>query len=283
MKLHAQPFRRGFYCDDESLMHPHKPDTVPTWVVSFIGIALPVVLIIVIEGVHLSVFKRGCTNAIHNKPYIKTLYRTISAFLFGCAVTQLTTDIAKYSIGRLRPHYITLCKPKVEVIANCSSLTGYIEADVCTSTNTDDLIEARLSFPSGHTSFAFYCMLYLVVYLQLKFRWRKCWLVRPLIQLGIFVMAYYTALSRISDYMHHWSDVLGGAVLGAVVCFFVIYLITDLPKVYMKASTFVTNAELPLYQSTRNEDHTSDQSSSSSVISNNGLMPIRGQKNNSPP
>ena len=72
---------------------------------------------------------------------MKALYRGISAFLFGCAVTQLSTDIAKYSIGRLRPHYITLCKPTV--LANCSALTGYIQGDVCTNRNTDDLLEAR--------------------------------------------------------------------------------------------------------------------------------------------
>jgi hypothetical protein len=72
---------------------------------------------------------------------MKALYRGISAFLFGCAVTQLSTDIAKYSIGRLRPHYLTLCKPTV--LANCSALTGYIQGDVCTNRNTDDLLEAR--------------------------------------------------------------------------------------------------------------------------------------------
>ena len=75
---------------------------------------------------------------------MKALYRGISAFLFGCAVTQLSTDIAKYSIGRLRPHYITLCKPTV--LANCSALTGYIQGDVCTNRNTDDLLEARSVF-----------------------------------------------------------------------------------------------------------------------------------------
>ena len=97
--------------------------------------------IIITEGIHLSVFRRDWKSAIHNKPYMKALYRGISAFLFGCAVTQLSTDIAKYSIGRLRPHYLTLCKPTV--LANCSALTGYIQGDVCTNRNTDDLLEAR--------------------------------------------------------------------------------------------------------------------------------------------
>jgi hypothetical protein len=36
------------------------------------------------------------------------LYRYIGFFLFGVACCQLTTDIAKYSIGRLRPHFISV-------------------------------------------------------------------------------------------------------------------------------------------------------------------------------
>ncbi|CAG2242032.1 gip [Mytilus edulis] len=249
IKIHATPFSRGFYCDDESLMHPHKPDTVPTWVVCFIGMCVPIITIIITEGIHLSVFKRDCSSALKNKPYIKTLYRGISAFLFGCAVTQLTTDIAKYSLGRLRPHYLSLCKPAI--LSNCSTKTGYIETHDCTSTDTDALQEARLSFPSGHTSFAFFCMLYLVVYLQIKFKWRKCWLVRPFLQ---------------------------GAILGIIVCFFTIYLISDLPKVCEKTAAFATSSGLPLYKSTRNDDH-SESSSNSSTVPNNGGISITSPNN----
>lgn len=32
-------------------------------------------------------------------------YKSIGVFLFGCACQQLTTDVAKYTIGRLRPHF----------------------------------------------------------------------------------------------------------------------------------------------------------------------------------
>lgn len=35
-------------------------------------------------------------------------YRKIGTFVFGLGVEQLTTDIAKYAIGRLRPHFYTV-------------------------------------------------------------------------------------------------------------------------------------------------------------------------------
>ena len=37
-------------------------------------------------------------------------YKQIGVFAFGAACSQLTTDIAKYSIGRLRPHFYTVRK-----------------------------------------------------------------------------------------------------------------------------------------------------------------------------
>ena len=43
--------------------------------------------------------------------YVWALYTTIGVFAFGCCCSQLLTDIAKYSIGRLRPHFLAICNP----------------------------------------------------------------------------------------------------------------------------------------------------------------------------
>lgn len=40
--------------------------------------------------------------------WINNAYRQIGVFGFGAAASQLTTDIAKYSIGRLRPHFFSV-------------------------------------------------------------------------------------------------------------------------------------------------------------------------------
>ncbi|XP_069126922.1 phospholipid phosphatase 1-like [Argopecten irradians] len=276
LKLGVEPFHRGFYCDDESLMHPHKPDTIPTWDASVAALGIPIISMIIIEGLRMSVFKRSCHCGAVQKRYIQVLYRCLGTFLFGAAVTQLTTDIAKYSLGRLRPHFLTVCKPDIK---NCSAMTGYIETSMCTGTDQAAIQEARLSFPSGHTSITMYCFVYIMIYLQVRFKWRKCWLLRPFIQVILFYMAYYTSLSRISDYMHHWSDVLGGALLGIFVCCLVVFCVSDLftdTSCCKPANPSVRpDTDLPLFKSgARQDDRLSMQTSSESTTSNNSSQHI---------
>ena len=47
--------------------------------------------------------------------------------------------------------------------------------------------------------------------------WKFSRLLRPFLQVGFFWIALGTSVSRISDYKHHWSDVLAGALLGIIV------------------------------------------------------------------
>jgi len=68
--------------------------------------------------------------------------------------------------------------------------------------------------PSNH-------LLDVQLYLQARLSVRVR-LVRPTLQFGCFMIAFYTALSRVSDYKHHWSDVLFGSLLGTTVATFIV-------------------------------------------------------------
>ena len=55
------------------------------------------------------------------------------------------------------------------------------------------------------------------MYLQARMTCQRLRLVRTLLQAAALWLAVGVCLSRISDYMHHWSDVLGGALLGGTI------------------------------------------------------------------
>lgn len=50
------------------------------------------------------------------------IYFVYVGYLFGLAVTQCLTDIIKYSVGRLRPHFLTVCNPDFSLI-HCGTET----------------------------------------------------------------------------------------------------------------------------------------------------------------
>lgn len=235
--LVGQPYKRGFFCDDESLMHPFHDSTVTNWMLYIIGIALPVIVIIGTELVRAHVKKSDKQPLkVYNVtvPYwVVEAYKSVGMFGFGAACSQLLTDVGKYTIGRLRPHFFDVCKPMMPDGTTCKDPINqgrYIEEFSCTSTLSSErmLKEMRLSFPSGHSSFSMYTLVYCALYLQSRMNWRGSKLLKHFLQFLLILLAWYTCLSRISDYKHHWSDVLAGAVLGSTVAIVVSNYCSDL-------------------------------------------------------
>ncbi|XP_004678375.1 PREDICTED: lipid phosphate phosphohydrolase 1 isoform X1 [Condylura cristata] len=219
------PFQRGFFCTDTSIKYPYKDSTIPTTMLSIVGLGLPISSIII--GETLSVyFNLLHSNSFIRNNYIATIYKGIGTFLFGAAASQSLTDIAKYSIGRLRPHFLAICDPDWSKI-NCTA--GYIENYICQG-NAQKVKESRLSFYSGHSSFSMYCMLFVAIYLQARMKGDWARLLRPTLQFGLVATSIYVGLSRVSDYKHHWSDVLTGLIQGALAAVLVTVYVSDFFK-----------------------------------------------------
>ncbi|XP_068616777.1 phospholipid phosphatase 1-like [Brachionichthys hirsutus] len=219
------PFRRGFFCNDESIRYPLKDDTISYQLLG--GVMIPFSLILLICGECLSIYLSRIKNQSFGTKYAACVYKAVGSYLFGAAANQSLTDIAKYSVGRLRPHFLAVCKPAWDRIS-CKT-GGYVENFTCTG---DKFLveEARLSFFSGHAAFSMYCMLFLVLYIQarLSFDWAR--LLRPTIQFFLVATAVYVGLTRVSDYKHHWSDVLVGLLVGGSVAILTVVCATSFFK-----------------------------------------------------
>ncbi|KAM9167975.1 phospholipid phosphatase 1 isoform 1-T1 [Mergus octosetaceus] len=221
-----KPYQRGFFCNDDSIKYPFHDSTITSTVLYTVGFTLPIFSIIL--GETLSVFYNNLhSNSFVRNNYIATIYKAIGTFIFGAAASQSLTDIAKYAIGRLRPHFLAVCQPDWTRI-NCS--LGYIENFPCQGEKAK-INEGRLSFYSGHSSFSMYCMLFLALYLQARMKGDWARLVRPTIQFGLIAASIYVGLSRVSDYKHHWSDVLTGLIQGALVAILIVVYVSDFFKV----------------------------------------------------
>lgn len=85
------------------------------------------------------------------------------------------------------------------------------------------------------------------MYLQKRFNWRGSKLVRHGIQFVLMLFAWYTIMTRVSDYKHHWSDVLAGFSIGLL---FAVVIVSILYAYYEKSCIFIANGMVVQFTST---------------------------------
>ena len=215
-----EPFHRGYFCQDTSIKYPYvEQQTVPTY------------LCIVIWTL-FSVTVFGITFITHKS--WKILLNALYKLLLGFSLCMLITDVSKFSVGRLRPHFLTVCNPDLEDV--CYQVEEYIEnndteyyySEVihlnyveegnCTG-HVNSLKEARLSFISGHSSTSFYMAVFLILFTK---KHTSPWILRTLLQVTYFILAFWISITRINDYMHHPEDVIMGSIIG-IICGFLMH------------------------------------------------------------
>lgn len=232
MTIVFRPYQRGIYCDDETIRYPYRSDTISHKMMAAVTISCSIIIITSGEA-YLVYTKRLYSNSDFNQ-YAAALYKVVGTFLFGACVSQSLTDMAKYTIGRLRPNFIAVCAPEV-----CK---GYMLELNCTG-SLRNVTESRLSFYSGHSSFGMYCMLFLALYVQARMASKWARLLRPTIQFFLVAFAIYVGYTRVSDYKHHWSDVIVGLLQGALVAVLTVRYISDFFKERVPRCPDVENAE----------------------------------------
>eukprot|EP00117_Sycon_ciliatum_P024495 scpid75318/ scgid5853/ Lipid phosphate phosphohydrolase 3; PAP2-beta; Phosphatidate phosphohydrolase type 2b; Phosphatidic acid phosphatase 2b; Vascular endothelial growth factor and type I collagen-inducible protein len=219
------PFRRGFFCNDETIAYPFKPSTIPFSAVAVVSTLAPLTLF-AFGAYRLSFFDSWGSSAsrcelnVRGKQYrvspcVVHFFHFAFIFILGGMVNQLITDVGKVTIGRLRPNFISVCKPNYTAF-NCTDehgLNRYVLGDFCTG-DKSDIEDSRKSWPSGHSSASAYAMVFAFLYIEYCAIFRRMPAARNLANLVFILFAFCTILSRIDDNKHHWSDVLSGALIG---------------------------------------------------------------------
>lgn len=228
-----QPPRIAYFtCNDSNeLSYPFINDTIPFWAVVLYATLGTLILIALVEikNARFVAKKTDDLRSIRQrlKDFLICLYHPISLFCLGIAITLLLTEIGKRWVGRLRPHFLTICQPWFYNI-NCttSALNGVLYNSIYTGGSfchgdPNKVQEARFSWPSGHSSYSWFCMSYLFIYLQIRLRLLRLRYVKAILQSTAIIAAFVTSISRILDYHHRPTEVLSGSILGILVALFV--------------------------------------------------------------
>lgn len=232
----AQPFQRGFFCDDESIRYPFRPDTVTQASLYQGTLLISTAIILLVElfrYIHSKCTKseptpHSLTPSCSIPSIVSLLFRVLGSMYFGFAVTLSLIDVGKYSGGRLKPYFIAVCRPD-PASYNCtpagSGSSVYVENFRCLETNMASVVKARTSFPALHATLVSYFAAYLLIYLQVRITWKPVHLLKHVLQAACYAAAIYISISRVSDNAHSWSEVLvsfvAGNVIGILVVLFV--------------------------------------------------------------
>lgn len=210
------PFRRGFFCDDNSIKYPYVEDTISDAVLMGVGFTMAFILVIFVEVPRYMSSKLPMAKSRE----LVICVKSCCVSLLGFAITMGFVQSLKYSVGALRPHFLDVCKPDFSAF-NCSQ--GYISQYTCTETKFSDSIlrRSRTSFPSGHAAFSMYIAVYLSLFFEVRCAFWFSRSLKPLMQACLFLFSVLVSVTRVQDHKHHPHDVIAGSILGIIVGLFV--------------------------------------------------------------
>lgn len=217
----------GFFCGDPSIQYPIKKESISTSVLLMVGVISALVLTLLTEFLRVkrSPQKQSVCGLSLPKWVIRGLIG-FGMFLFGLCVTALIVDLGKVSSGVLRPNFLAMCQPNV-TCANEDPHT-FQTSYQCTASQDGTCPDCSKSFPSGHAAVVAFMAFYISLFLQTRPEaFHLCYLLRPLVQIISFCLAWWTSLTRISDHVHHVSDVVVGFALGIVVAVWSCRFVTE--------------------------------------------------------
>ncbi|XP_072145303.1 phospholipid phosphatase 3-like, partial [Dermacentor andersoni] len=228
-----RPVHTRISCDDRSLSLDYKDSTITGAMLYATCLLLPILTLGCIEWKSHSASSSDSSSEERGdgklallcfKKSVPSIVRKLHAYLLcfivGALVTIFVTDAIKYSVGRPRPHFLSLCAPDA---CQRGNETVYTQSLHCTTELSRHLLRnLKLSFPSGHSSLSAYAAAFMILYLQERRHatLHSLTVVIFALQSTIAVAAMCIGASRVFDHKHHVEDVACGLALGAIIGYF---------------------------------------------------------------
>ena len=148
----GKPRQRPFDVYDASISYSYHPDSVPALVAFFVPVFAWLVTAAAVEFsaavARLKRQKSSSPAAAGTAAALAVLYHTFD--VVSCLlVTALVTEATKLGVGRLRPYFLSACTPNDTEISKLAIGDARPPCDPVAGIKQRN---ARVSFPSGHSS-----------------------------------------------------------------------------------------------------------------------------------
>uniref|UniRef100_A0AAF5DFV1 AcidPPc domain-containing protein n=1 Tax=Strongyloides stercoralis TaxID=6248 RepID=A0AAF5DFV1_STRER len=205
------PTIRGFSCSDTSIRNEFYTNTISTKHLLFVTLALPLPIII---G---SIFINNLRKNIALTPSVIAA-QTSHFYLHYLIIYFIMTvglEFIKCKVGRLRPHFITVCQPDLSICDK--NPNAWIDEVICNTTERRNR-NIRTSFPSGHTAAAVFATFYIFNFVKtiIKSKALEAVIFKYGIIISYVVWAFICAITRVTDFWHFPSDVFCGGFFGMI-------------------------------------------------------------------
>ncbi|XP_068249246.1 phospholipid phosphatase 5 isoform X2 [Palaemon carinicauda] len=200
----TSPFVRKIHFDELWLYkNPRTPSYVPTSVLWPLVFAVPTSVMFL-----YFIKKRDKTE----------FCQSLLSLSLALGLNGVITNLIKLIVGRPRPDFFYRCFPD----GHHGDLGDAADIGSLCTGEADAIEEGRKSFPSGHSSFSFCSLGFLSLWLCGKlsvFGGQRSQGWKFVVGITPVICALMIALSRTSDYHHHWQDVLVGSMLGLLIAY----------------------------------------------------------------
>ena len=184
LEIAVEPHDNRAVFENFNERYPYSGETIGVIILFFFVIILPCAIL-------------GLVSIFYPKRFdLGFAYMSLAQVL---GVTLMITEVLKIAVARPRPNYFSYCQYDQER-KECLGPHRYRK-------------DAKVSFPSGHASNSFASATWLALLVdRLNPVSQELWWI--LLKFLPIAIAIFISATRITDYMHHVSDVVAGAILG---------------------------------------------------------------------